>query len=406
MPGQVKVSGAWKGVGAVLTKVTVGGVTSWKNVSSAWVKVGGTWYKWFTAAFTDTFARTTSGSLGTSSSGGFWTAIKGVFFANGTKAQSNDAPSNNSIAVTEMGSPNITAIAQNVSLGMGISFLVVDQNNWMAAVGLESDTSYSYNYSYNTPYTYSTPYTYAVGYTSSSPLGYYYTGTSYYYYTASAPDGTFYTGTYYYWDGAYTTRTGYTLVAAGYWDHGVYTIDMGYTIGGREVWHYGSYSIVYPNQYASYTYDSPATNDVSGSYTVANYYSYTALGSTNNYAPYYSGTYSVNGSYSTNSTYVTTGVTTGSTVRYLLNIYQSVAGTVTTVASTTLSSILSSLKVVISGTSVTATAFSDNAQTTSVGTASKTLGSTPTATKAGIILTASAQNQGYTVGYFTAAITG
>ena len=81
MPGQVKVSGAWKGVGAVLTKVTVGGVTSWKNVSSAWVKVGGTWYKWFTAAFTDTFARTTSGSLGTSSSGGFWTAIKGVFFA-------------------------------------------------------------------------------------------------------------------------------------------------------------------------------------------------------------------------------------------------------------------------------------------------------------------------------------
>jgi hypothetical protein len=406
MPGQVKVSGAWKGVGAVLTKVTVGGVTSWKNVSSAWVKVGGTWYKWFTAAFTDTFARTTSGSLGTSSSGGFWTAVKGVFFANGTRAQSNDAPSNNSIAVTEMGSPNITAIAQNVSLGMGISFLVVDQNNWMAAVGLESDTSYSYNYSYNTPYTYSTPYTYAVGYTSSSPLGYYYTGTSYYYYTASAWDGTYSNYTYYTWDGAYTTRSVSYITAYGYWDHGVYTYDTGYTIGGREIWHYGAYSIVYANSYGYYTQNVANTGDVSNTGSSPNYYSYTASGSTNNYAPYYSGTYSVNGSYSTNSTYVTTGVTTGSTVRYLLNIYQSVAGTVTTVASTTLSSILSSLKVVISGTSVTATAFSDNAQTSSVGVATKTLGSTPTATKAGIILTASDQNQGYTVGYFTAAITG
>jgi hypothetical protein len=406
MPAQVKVSGAWKGIGAVLTKVTVSGTTSWRNVSSAWVKVGGTWYKWFSAAFIDTFARTTSGSLGTSSSGGFWTAIKGVFFANGTKAQSNDAPSNNSLAATEMGNPNITAIAQNVSLGMGISFLVTDQNNWMAAVGLESDTSYSYNYSYNTPYTYTTPYSYAVGYTSSSPLGYYYTGTSYYYFTAYAPDGTFYTVTYYYWDGQYTTRTGYTLVSAGYWDHGVYTYDTGYTIGGHEVYHYGSYSIVVPNQYAAYSYDAPATNDVSGTRNVANYYSYTGTGSTNNYAPYYSGSYTANSSYSTNSTYVTTGTTTGSTVRYLLNIYQSVAGTVTTVASTALSSILSSLKVVVSGTSVTATAFSDNAQTTSVGTASTTLGSTPTATKAGIILTASAQNQGYTIGYFTANITG
>ena len=406
MPAQVKVSGAWKGVGAVLTKVTVGGVTSWKNVSSAWVKVGGTWYKWFTAAFTDTFARTTSGSLGTSTSGGFWTAIKGTFFANGTRAQSNDTPANNSLAATEMANPNITAIAQNVSLGMGISFLVTDQNNWMAAVGLESDTSYSYNYSYSSPYTYTTPYTYSVGYTSSSPLGYYYTGTSYYYYTASAFDGTYTNGTYYYWDGAYTALSGSYQTSPGYWDHGVYVIDMGYTIGGNEVWHYSSYSRVVPPAYGSYTYYGPATNDRSGTYSSPNSYSYTALGSTNNYAPYYSGSYSANGSYSTNSTYTTTGTTTGSTVRYLLNIYQSVSGTVTTVASTTLSSILSSLKVIVSGTSVTATAFSDNAQTTSIGTASTTLGSTPTATKAGIILTASAQNQGYTLGYFTANITG
>jgi len=406
MPAQVKVSGAWKGIGAVLTKVTVSGTTSWRNVSSAWVKVGGTWYKWFSAAFTDTFARTTSGSLGTSSSGGFWTAIKGVFFANGTKAQSNDAPSNNSLAATEMGNPNITAIAQNVSLGMGISFLVTDQNNWMAAVGLESDTSYSYNYSYNTPYTYTTPYSYSVGYTSSTPLGYYFTGTSYYYTTAYAFAGTYTNYTYYSWDGAYTTRSVSYITAYGYWDHGVYTYDTGYTIGGNEVYHYGSYSIVYANSYGYYTQNVANTGDVSHTGSNPNYYSYQALGSTNNYAPYYSGTYTANSSYSTNSTYVTTGTTTGSTVRYLLNIYQSVAGTVTTVASTALSSILSSLKVVVSGTSVTATAFSDNAQTTSVGTASTTLGSTPTATKAGIILTASAQNQGYTIGYFTANITG
>ena len=42
------------------------------------------------SSFSDTFNRTTTGSLGTSSSGGLWASLRGTWFANGSSAQSDD----------------------------------------------------------------------------------------------------------------------------------------------------------------------------------------------------------------------------------------------------------------------------------------------------------------------------
>lgn len=353
MPGQIKVGGAWKTMAGQFVKV--GG--AWHSVTSGWVKVGGVWKQWFVGAFSDNFTRTTSGSLGASSSGGTWTAIKGIWFANGTMAQSNDLPSNNSIATMTLGSSNITLNALSVTNGTGISFLVADASNWWAAAAERTDTSYSY--------------VYYVAYTSATPIGYYVTGSYNYTYTATAPTGT-YTNT------SYT----YTITPDTYtWNHGSY----GYFI-------VNSASIYgYTIQFGTYSYYTlnPGTYGT-GTTSTANYYSYTATGTANLYAPYYSGTYSVNAS--------------ATTTTYYLRLYNSVAGTVSTIANLALTALATSLRVKIAGTSVTATAYSDNTQVTSVGSVAYTLASTPTATNHGIILTTSDTAQGYTLGYFTASL--
>ena len=353
MTGQIKVGGTWRNIAGQFVKVS----GSWHNVTSGWVKVAGVWRQWFVGAFSDTFARTTSGSLGTSSSGGIWAAIKGIWFANGTVAQSNDAPTNNSIATMTLGSPNVTLTALNVTLGTGISFLVTDSLNWWAAAAERTDTAYSYITS--------------ASYTSVSPVGYNYTGTTYYYYPVTAYAGSYTNYTYY-----YTTAATYT------WNHGSYGYYVINPVGyGAYVQNYGTYS------YYSLLQAGTTTPTTTSS---PNYYSYTALGSSANYSPYYSGTYSY--------------TTSGSTIGYYLRVYNSVAGTVSTIFNTALTALASSLKVSIVGTSVTATAFSDNAQTTSVGSAAYTLGTTPTATNHGIILTKSDVAQGYTLGYFSASL--
>lgn len=61
------------------------------------------------SSFSDNFNRTTSGSLGTSSSGGLWSALKGTWFADGNAAKSNDAANTYPIANIEMSSASVTA---------------------------------------------------------------------------------------------------------------------------------------------------------------------------------------------------------------------------------------------------------------------------------------------------------
>ena len=264
---------------------------------------------------TDNFNRSTSGSLGTSSSGGLWQAIKGVWFANNGVAQSNDAATNDSIAAVNLQSPLVTVSTANSSLGTGVAFMVQDSNNWWAAVGLENDT-----------YTYAYTYTY-----TATGTGSHYTAPYTFYYTATGYGIT-----------GYATTNGVNYYA-----------------------HYGSYT-------------------------------YTAAGSGGGTTSYYSYAYTTTGNPAPSSIAVTT---------YLLNVYRSVAGTVSTAASTVLSGLSSAVKVVVSGSTVNATAYSDNALTNSVGTATVT-GVTPAGNLHGIILTPSTQNQGNTTGAFSAQVTG
>lgn len=266
----------------------------------------------------DNFNRSTSGSLGTSSSGTLWQAIKGTWFANNGTAVTNDSPGNDSIAAVDLGSPLVTVEATTVSLGSGIAFMIQDSNNWWAAVGEETD---GYTYAYNYPYT-------------ASGTGAHYTAP----YTAGPFNG---------------SGTGYGLIG--------YATTNGTNYYAR----YGSYTYSY--QYY-----------VSGGGTSYYYYSYTAY---ENPAP------------------VSTSYT-----QYYLNLYRSVAGTVSTIASTAVSSIINSLKVVVHGSNATATGYSDGAFNSSLGTASSgTI--TPTGNLHGIILTPSTQNQGNSIGPFYATVT-
>ena len=61
------------------------------------------------ANFSDNFNRTTSGELGTSSSGGVWKSLRGVWFANGKAAKSTDLANTYPAANVEMTSASTTS---------------------------------------------------------------------------------------------------------------------------------------------------------------------------------------------------------------------------------------------------------------------------------------------------------
>lgn len=99
---------------------------------------------------------------------------------------------------------------------------------------------------------------------------------------------------------------------------------------------------------------------------------------------------------------------------YILEILQSVAGTISTIASSILAELtvsggvngIQSLSVSANGENVTATGYSDPDMADALGSVNATAGSTPTATGVGIMLTAVSSSasaiQGDTVGPFTA----
>lgn len=95
--------------------------------------------------FTDNFNRTTSGSLGTSSSGGIWESIRGTWFANGSQAQTNDSAGNYPIAVYDMGT-NAPTVDLDVSTsnGTGVAFWVSDSSNWYGVYPFQ-DTTITYS---------------------------------------------------------------------------------------------------------------------------------------------------------------------------------------------------------------------------------------------------------------------
>ena len=81
-------------------------------------------------AFLDTFNRTTSGTLGTSSDGkASWKNVIGTFVANGSAASTSDSTA---IAVVAVDGKNITNIQADVGGGTGVAFWVQDSSNYYA----------------------------------------------------------------------------------------------------------------------------------------------------------------------------------------------------------------------------------------------------------------------------------
>lgn len=89
----------------------------------------------------DSFTRTTSGSLGTSTSGAAWTALRGTWYANGSQARSDDAGSNYSLATVAIGTDTTTS--SDVSGGVGVAFWVSDAGSWWAVVPYYTETANS-----------------------------------------------------------------------------------------------------------------------------------------------------------------------------------------------------------------------------------------------------------------------
>ena len=98
--------------------------------------------------FTDNFNRTTSGSLGTPSGGGAWSAIRGVWFANGSKATSSGTATDYPIATSDIYTTAPTILLDVDGNGVGASFWVSDSSNWWGVVPWQATASTT-NYTAN-----------------------------------------------------------------------------------------------------------------------------------------------------------------------------------------------------------------------------------------------------------------
>jgi hypothetical protein len=138
MASSINKSG-WKSISGLSAKI--GG--TWRTSTAAYVKIGGVWKQWFAAFISDNFNRSTSGTLGTSSSGANWSTLTGQWYANGSQAQSDTSPSSNALAEVGWGAGSITASA-SVTGGTGVAFWVTNSANWWAVVSYNNFTTFTY----------------------------------------------------------------------------------------------------------------------------------------------------------------------------------------------------------------------------------------------------------------------
>jgi len=94
-------------------------------------------------AISDNFNRTTSGSLGTSSSGVAWVAQSGIWNANGSAAIVNTYNNGYALATVPFGNANATIKAGTVGQGQGVAFWVSASNTWWAATAHNSSYTYT-----------------------------------------------------------------------------------------------------------------------------------------------------------------------------------------------------------------------------------------------------------------------
>lgn len=99
----------------------------------------------------DTFGRTVSGLIGTSSDGkAVWNSLRGTWAANGSSAASASAAANRNLSTIELDGSNITnlQVDTGTSGGVGLAFWVTDANSYYAlypSYSTSSTTTYPCN---------------------------------------------------------------------------------------------------------------------------------------------------------------------------------------------------------------------------------------------------------------------
>jgi len=141
------------------------GASTWSAATSAWVKVNDlndstSWKKWFSAAVTDSFTRTTSGTLGSADLGGTWVngtiAGSSGWFANGSTASTSDSisagTSISTISLVEIGSEDgFAEVTTSGGVGPTIwaNYSGTTPTTWWAAIPYKIETATPYEYQGN-----------------------------------------------------------------------------------------------------------------------------------------------------------------------------------------------------------------------------------------------------------------
>lgn len=94
---------------------------------------------------TDNFARTTAGSLGLSSSNHLWSAVRGIWIANGSAGTTSGAGNTYPIAAVSF-QEDIPQASLNVNSGTGIAFWVTDSGSWWGSAYVQQNWSQQYSY--------------------------------------------------------------------------------------------------------------------------------------------------------------------------------------------------------------------------------------------------------------------
>ncbi len=143
MSGHIKVGGTWRSVSQLYTKVNVSGSSSWRSVSTGWVKVSGVWKKWYTALITDSFTRPNTGSLGSTDTGTAWNVLRGAWYTNGTQAVSDTAASSYPLAVVNLEKSD-AIVSTSVSSGTGPAFWVSAAGSFWASTSFNTTSTYTF----------------------------------------------------------------------------------------------------------------------------------------------------------------------------------------------------------------------------------------------------------------------
>lgn len=364
MSGRIKVGGSWR-LSEKLS-VKVGG--TWVDAKLAYVKVAGTWVKWFAALIYDTFTRTTSGSLGSTTSGTLWEAISGTWYANGSAAQSDDAPTAYPIAAVSLDANSTTSAS--VTPGTGVAFWVTDSGSWWAATSYIT-SSLGPQYQCGTYQCGSSPYdctqspgnypncnpncgTYVSGYTITCNTQY-----------ASGLDAS----------------TANAVCCASASASTTYSCPSG-------SYYSGGYCFYYTNDFPCCSPTSTTTYSCYTGYTSTANYACSACPTQTCYSPVYCPSYCQDTVYS-----------------YYLRLIKSVGGVVSQATSdVSLGAAAAAISVATQGNQFTAKAYSDQALTTELGSVVFTASSPTTSPKSGIIKAPSPSGQGSTVDNFKLTI--